>query len=165
MSNGFRAGLEQSRKQRQAKAAAPPAPAPAEKAKAEKPTPPQPQVTHVCGHTQPLANVTSSVCPQCRAKARQKRAARSAERQDHRDRHADERLPDGAHFDVTYDATNTTWSGTLIVRLRGQAEAQTFEGTACGVFALLRQLDRQYRAALEAQDWSQGPEATRRQAQ
>jgi hypothetical protein len=58
------------------------------------------------------------------------------------------RLPDGSRYEVKYDATRQEWSGTLTV------SPQTFKGAGSGLFALLAELDAQYRATLEraAQD-------------
>jgi hypothetical protein len=86
-------------------------------------------------------------CKQCRLKkhaeqeaaAAQRRAAKAAQRQD-----LPQRLPDAARFDVRYDAATTTWSGALAVPIAGNAVSIT--GTASGVFGLLKQLDRKYRA-------------------
>lgn len=56
--------------------------------------------------------------------------------------HYAERLPDGAKFEVVYDASRTQWSGTLTI---GE---KVFTGSAGGVFKLLNRLDRQYRESL-----------------
>ena len=56
--------------------------------------------------------------------------------------HLPERLPNGAKFEVVYDATRTQWTGTLTI---GE---QVFTGSAGGVFKLLNRLDRQYRESL-----------------
>ena len=56
--------------------------------------------------------------------------------------HYPERLPDGAKFEVVYDATRTQWTGTLTI---GE---NVFTGSAGGVFKLLNRLDRQYRESL-----------------
>jgi hypothetical protein len=53
-----------------------------------------------------------------------------------------ERLPDGAKFEVVYDAARTQWTGTLTIG------DKVFTGAASGVFKLLNQLDRQYRESL-----------------
>jgi hypothetical protein len=50
-----------------------------------------------------------------------------------------ERLPDGAKFEVVYDASQTRWTGTLTI---GE---KVFADSAGGVFKLLNRLDRQYR--------------------
>jgi hypothetical protein len=55
------------------------------------------------------------------------------------------RLPDGSTFQVRYDASTETWSGTLAV---GEA---TFTASASGVFKLLEKLDRLYRVTLPEQ--------------
>jgi hypothetical protein len=56
-----------------------------------------------------------------------------------------ERLPDGARFEVVYDASRTQWRGTLTVG------AAVFEGTAGGIFKLLGRLDKQYRNSLSGE--------------
>ena len=48
----------------------------------------------------------------------------------------------GSIYEVRYDATRQEWSGTLTV------SPDTFEGAGSGLFALLSQLDAQYRATL-----------------
>ncbi|MFO0881814.1 MAG: hypothetical protein U0840_31340, partial [Gemmataceae bacterium] len=57
------------------------------------------------------------------------------------------RLPAGSRFEVTYDATGQQWSGSLTVPTSGGSLA-TFTGSASGVFRLLGDLDKQYRATL-----------------
>ena len=61
------------------------------------------------------------------------------------------RLPGGARFDVTYDATSRTWGGLLY--LPPAAEGTTgkvFEAAGVsGVFGLLEHLDDLYRAWLK----------------
>jgi hypothetical protein len=52
------------------------------------------------------------------------------------------RLPDGAKFEVVYDASRTQWTGTLTI---GE---KVFTGSAGGVFKLLNRLDRQYRQSI-----------------
>jgi hypothetical protein len=139
--SGFRVSLEHARRARQAKApAAPPAtPVPAPKAAEAKPVkPPAPKLRHCCGHEQTVANITARPCPQCMRRARLERGRRQAQR------HA-QRLPDGARFVVAYDAATQTWTGTLELMVPGQADAQRFEGSASGVFHLLRDLDQQFR--------------------
>jgi hypothetical protein len=53
-----------------------------------------------------------------------------------------ERLPDGAKFEVVYDATRTLWTGSLTI---GET---VFSGTAGALFTLLNRLDRQFRQTL-----------------
>lgn len=55
---------------------------------------------------------------------------------------APERLPDGAKFEVLYDASQTRWTGKLTI---GE---KVFTDSAGGVFKLLNRLDRQYRLSL-----------------
>jgi hypothetical protein len=52
------------------------------------------------------------------------------------------RLPDGASFAVAYDATAERWQGTLTIG------TTVFQGETSGVFRLLEQLDKEYRASL-----------------
>src|SRR5205823_1696345 len=49
-----------------------------------------------------------------------------------------QRLPDGARFNVVYDAAKQEWSGTLTIG------ADVFTASASGVFKLLTHLDRLY---------------------
>ncbi len=58
-----------------------------------------------------------------------------------------DRLPDQSAFFVRYDATAVRWTGSLIV-----PGCKPFEGTATGVFPLLKKLDRQYRAWAKSQE-------------
>ncbi len=52
------------------------------------------------------------------------------------------RLPDGATFMAGYDAGKKEWTGTLDVN------GEQFTMRAGGVFRLLEQLDKMYRASL-----------------
>jgi hypothetical protein len=61
-------------------------------------------------------------------------------------------LPDGSRFDVVYDASAPTWSGTLTVPAAG-----TFTASASAVFKLLSKLDAQYRASLSSPEASSAP--------
>jgi len=54
------------------------------------------------------------------------------------------RLPDGAKYDVVYNAAQTQWTGTLTVG------DKVFTGSAGGLFTLLSKLDRQYRQTMPA---------------
>jgi len=55
-----------------------------------------------------------------------------------------DRLPDGAKFEVVYDAAKTQWTGKLTI---GES---VFTGFAGALFTLLNRLDRQYRESLPA---------------
>jgi hypothetical protein len=57
------------------------------------------------------------------------------------------RLPDGSRFEVRYDAAKEQWSGSLTVPATG-GEPATFTGSGSGLFPLLTELDKQYRATL-----------------
>ncbi len=97
------------------------------------PRPPQQVVIRRCGHSEPLASVQSRDCAAC--KERRRGAKLPPDSYNHG------RLPQGAAFFVTYDADKQRWSGALNV-----PGVKTFEGSASGVFYLLRQLDKQFRA-------------------
>ncbi len=56
------------------------------------------------------------------------------------------RLPDGARFAATYDATQVQWTGTLTL------EGATFERSASSLNKLLHRLDDVYRAAKPTED-------------
>jgi hypothetical protein len=56
-------------------------------------------------------------------------------------------LPGGSRFEVCYDAEKEQWTGSLIVPTPDGTPA-TFTGTGSGLFPLLSNLDRQYRATL-----------------
>lgn len=81
---------------------------------------------------------------QARQAEKQRRAAEAATRSQQRAPagNGTGRLPDGAKFEVTYDAARTQWTGTLTI---GE---KVFTGSAGGVFKLLNRLDRQYRESL-----------------
>lgn len=99
--------------------------------------------------------VTDRPCKACRERKRlEEEAATKARRAEKQQRAAEraqagpsqkgnhmERLPDGAKFEVVYDAGATQWSGTLTI---GE---QVFTDSAGGVFKLLHRLDQQYRAS------------------
>jgi hypothetical protein len=99
----------------------------------------------------------SRVCKVCRAErekaeqeAAQNRRAERAERAQgepgpKQAKPLPGRLPDGARYEVTYDAASQTWSGTLTVPGR-----KVFSASASGVFKLLSKLDGLYRASLPA---------------
>jgi hypothetical protein len=100
--------------------------------------------------------VTDRPCKACRERKRQEEEAALAVRKEERQKRAAEsqqspkrktmggtgRLPDGAKFEVVYDATRTQWTGTLTIG------DKVFTGSAGGVFKLLNRLDRQYRDSL-----------------
>ncbi len=75
-------------------------------------------------------------------KQRAEEAAKARSQQQPRVVHQHERLPNGAKFEVVYDASRTQWTGTLTI---GE---KAFTGSAGGVFKLLNRLDRQYRDSL-----------------
>ena len=128
--------------QRKAKGASPapqpePAKAKADPAKAE-------TITAACGHQLHVRHLRSTPCPSCvRANAKRRHAEkqdRQAEQKAWRRGDAG-RLPDGARFEVEYDAVARMWAGRLVI---GE---QVYGDMASGVFTLLRQLDAKYRAA------------------
>jgi hypothetical protein len=132
-----------------------------------KPMPPPPvvayeDVTASCGHVEKFGlfedkrdkfrdqrrqKVAERPCTACREKKRAEEVkAQAANRSEKRQPSPRDmaRLPDGAKFDVVYDATRTEWTGTLTVG------GQVFTGVASGVLKLLRQLDRKYQESLIA---------------
>jgi hypothetical protein len=152
-----------------------PPPAVAMPPKSGKPKPPAvatEQVAAACGHAVPFElyadtkddkfrdvrrkKLTERDCPECRAKAHAERTA--AEQAAARERRAARpegkpgprelkgRLPDGATFNVTWDAAAGRWSGTLTVPGVG-----AFTDSRPGLFKLNRALDDQYRATLPAE--------------
>jgi hypothetical protein len=95
---------------------------------------PPTRVVYTCGHEG--CNV---LCDACFAKRKQ---AKAQKRRESKFRKSDvQRLPDGATFDVKFDAAAGMWRGTLII---GDAP---FESEASGVFRLLQNLDAMYRKA------------------
>jgi hypothetical protein len=60
-----------------------------------------------------------------------------------------DRLPDGSQFEVRYDAGKVQWSGSLTVPTAEGGASLTFTGSASALFALLRRLDKLYRATLK----------------
>ena len=135
------------------------------------------QVAARCGHAVPFElypdgrdkwresrrkQITDRDCPECRKKAHDERQA--AEMEAARQRRgakpkaegappatrnpATGRLPDGANFNVTYDAQAERWTGTLTVPTAG-ADPAVFTASAGGVFQLLRELDRLFRGGAE----------------
>jgi hypothetical protein len=109
------------------------------------------------------AKTAGRPCPACRQKAHEERLAQDERaRQEKAQRIAEaakapkpqasepqagRRLPHGANFNVTYDATKTQWSGTLTVPEKG-----TFTATASGINGLLKLLDKQYWEAADLKD-------------
>jgi hypothetical protein len=164
MSEGKRPSLREAA--RRGAAAKQPAPLPAQEA-------PKPaddaveQVVAQCGHPVPFVlhqggkdkfrderrrHVAERDCPACREKAHEERtAAESKAARERRSARAAEavkdRLPHGSRFDVAWDAEKGQWFGTLTVP-SPLGEPSTFAASASGVFPLLRQLDRLYRATL-----------------
>jgi hypothetical protein len=121
-------------------------PPPPKKAKAAKEV--AAVVRFQCGHECSAGLFTGQVCPACRSEKQKVKAAQNRERRERKaagPKPPDDagRLPDHAQFAVVYDAASRTWSGVLAVE-----GLPTFEGREAGVFALLRALDRQYRAAM-----------------
>lgn len=95
------------------------------------------QLTCRCGHKVGVAHFESALCPECVGKARPKNV-------DHNRVPKQGRLPDGAVFEVHYDAGTETWAGALVIG------PTVFQDTASGVFRLLRTLDAQYRKVAHA---------------
>lgn len=102
--------------------------------------------------------VTDRPCRACREKKRleveEAARVRQAERQQRaaeaaktstsprKPEHNAGRLPDGAKFEVAYNAADEQWTGSLTVA------GQAFTGSAGALFTLLNRLDRKYRQSL-----------------
>lgn len=76
------------------------------------------------------------------AQQRAEEAARVTQLQKKKTSHQAGRLPDGAKFEVTYDAAKVKWNGTLTIG------DQVFTGSFGALFTLLNRLDQQYRQTL-----------------
>jgi hypothetical protein len=100
----------------------------------------------------------TQLCPACREqKEREQQEAAQQRRQEKakakqknpesapgKQRQLPQRLPDGARFDLVYDAAKEEWSGTLVIG------SDTFTAAASGVFKLLTRLDQLYRKPVPA---------------
>jgi hypothetical protein len=136
--------------------AAGPRPIPAEQA-APPPQPPPPKpapkveceprliLTYGCGCRIGARYLQGSDCPACRAAKRRARPPRQ------RKPRLDLRLPDNAAISALYDASTTSWTGSLSI-----PGAPLFEASQSGVVPLLRELDRMYRQHIEAQATQEG---------
>lgn len=100
-------------------------------------------VVYQCGHKEAVKGFRGRVCRFCINKIRRKPRVNEVTRRDQRAR----RLPDGANFNVLYDAASMTWSGELSIP--DGTETLTFRSQANGVFRLLEDLDRAYRDFLK----------------
>jgi hypothetical protein len=76
------------------------------------------------------------------AAQRAEETARVGQLQKKKPSHTSGRLPDGAKFEVIYDAGKTKWSGTLTIG------DKVFTATYGALFTLLNRLDQQYRQTL-----------------
>lgn len=107
--------------------------------------------------------VTGRICQACRQAEQEKVMAEARERRRLKKAKWDEkqgekyRLPDQSVFHSQYDEVTTTWEGTLTVKVEGGDIV--FTSTKSGVFGLMRDLDRQFRAWLHHQEATQGQEA------
>lgn len=91
------------------------------------------------------AKATQRDCPACRQARVKAEAAAGKVRRAKKVTFAKvlkPRLPDGARFVATYDATKVQWTGELTV------ESTTFERSAPSLNKLLHRLDDDYRASL-----------------
>jgi hypothetical protein len=98
---------------------------------------PDATLSYQCGHKVGARHLQGKPCPAC---VRQRRRARSIARGQRRRPDSIPRLPDGATFCATYCAQSLRWVGTLAI---GE---HVFEAESPGVFPLLAELDRLYRA-------------------
>jgi hypothetical protein len=124
-----------------------------------------------CGHTiafdlyakdafrdQRRAKAVKRDCPPCRQARVQAEAIALNERRAKKvvtfAKELKPRLPDGARFTATYDATQVQWTGTLTV------EGATYERSGGSLNKLLHRLDDVYRAAtLNGSESAQDPPA------
>jgi hypothetical protein len=127
---------------------------PKSKAKADAPA----KVTFQCGHSCSVGFFTGRACPECQSKLVKAKRARNLKKMMGRGaagaaaRHEDRgRLPDGAVFNVIYDANKKEWSGGLSIPDKG---LRIFAGRNTALFKLLWELDEQYRkwAAEQSQE-------------
>ena len=115
-------------------------------------TPPPPVLVYACGHKVGIKNLTDEVCPGCvNNRRRQKNASRTKKVRAGLEKDEANRLPNGSTFDVIYDSIQKKWCGTLNIFEPTISNQLRFQGSASGVFRLLRELDQQYRDWLEAQ--------------
>ena len=146
-------------------------------AKASKPRPPTVGTETLlvkCGHTivfdlyakdsfrdqrrQKEASRDCSPCRQARMQAeaialKERRATKKTTKAASFAKSLKPRLPDGARFAATYDATQVQWTGTLTI------DGLTFERSASSLNKLLHRLDDVYRAATPAAVVDQEPVA------
>lgn len=144
--------------------AAAPLPPPAKKAKQKVQGP---MVRFRCSHEKPAAAFLGTDCGECRSKLQQKKKRLrleklAAEKHDvppesWRKQMAEDkgRLPDGAAFDVVYNALMQEWSGSLtIARDDIPGGHKEFSGSGGGLEGLLRKLAKECWTWLEAQKCS-----------
>lgn len=99
------------------------------------------KVVHECGHELPINAYLGTPCRACLNKRGKKHAKKR------REATLRDRLPQASNFNVTYDAKEKRWEGSLtILEPSGPV---VFNGTAFSVFWLLSSLDEQYRFHLE----------------
>lgn len=99
-------------------------------------------------------------CADCRKKKQeaqeaQGRAKREAKKKARENRWNVPRLPDGATFHVSYDASSLRWSGSLFI-----PGCPEFSNDSSAVFKLLRKLDTQYRVWAETNGKVEKPTLT-----
>lgn len=97
-----------------------------------------------CGHGRIAHDFAGRDCPACKNEKQQKQAVANRAARAKRWLKQDLRLPDGAEFRVSYDATAVRWTGTLTTPVTGP-----FVASATAVFKLLRELDRLYRQSVK----------------
>jgi len=111
-----------------------------------------PKIKYRCGHERALIDLTNKDCPSCREKAVQPKHARDratrAERLNKEVPFAEAfRLPDGAAYLKTYDATAKEWTVTLAI-----PGVPTFTAKGSGSFRTETVIDAMYREWLAAQN-------------
>ncbi len=115
----------------------------------ETPAPQPPtDIVRKCGHAESVASIQSRDCTECKEKRRAKWGGGRLPPGPA----GDGRLPHDAAFNVSYDAAAKQWSGALTVPTpEAETPAAVFNGTASGVFHLLRLLDKRWRAWVREQ--------------
>lgn len=99
-------------------------------------------------------NIQNKNCSDCRKKAheeltkKQQEEAKARRRKKVKHGRLKDRLPDGANFNVTYDAKIQKWSGTLSIP-QGPGDTLVFQDIYSAVFMLLPKLDEHYQQWLE----------------
>lgn len=115
-----------------------------------------PKIKYRCGHEQGIPGIAAGDCWTCRNKARVEKNIRNrgrfeAKREANRDAN---RLPDGAVYCKTYDASTKTWTVTLAIPGVPVLSAQ-----GSGSFRTETEVDKLYRAWLASENVAEKAES------